>query len=350
MIFPFLSGILHPIRAPMTYFLIVINLFVFVATYDSFSKTDERLNAIMEDDRFLETQGSAFAEMIAREPEQFSETLKTMSKNAPKSDAEMRRMLGSLGFRNAYFMAQAMAFEFKGDEVALLSWKEKFSEIEDLQAEHPTFKWGVSTSKRGWMQYFSYQFAHSGWDHLFWNMLFLVVFGCFVETTLGGSFVILGYVGGGLIGAIAFSQLSGISSSPLVGASGAVSGLMGIVAFAWMGVDRIRFFYWLLPVRGYYGFALLPSWLVLVISFIPDISGFLSASKDFGSVAYSAHIGGAAFGGLMALAFKRGWLVRDLDDDDLDEDLDDDIEREQRRERRERRRRESDRDDDRKAG
>lgn len=346
MIFPFLSGILHPIRAPMTYFLVVINLFVFVATYDGFSKTDERLNAIMEDDRFLETQGSAFAEMIGREPQLFSETLQTMSKNAPKSDAEMRRILGSLAFRNNDFMSRAMAFEFKGDEVALLSWKEKFREVEDLQAAHPTFKWGVSTSKPGWMQYFSYQFAHSGFDHLFWNMVFLVLFGCFIETTLGGSFVILGYLGGGLVGALAFSTLSGITSSPLVGASGAVSGLMGLVAFAWMKVDRIRFFYWLLPVRGYYGFALLPSWLVLIVSFVPDLAGFIAATRDFGSVAYAAHIGGAAFGGLMALALSRGWLVRDLDDDELDfDDLDDDIERDERRDRRR-----SSHDDDRKAG
>ncbi|MEK7357574.1 MAG: rhomboid family intramembrane serine protease, partial [Bdellovibrionota bacterium] len=292
MIFPFLSGILHPIKAPMTYFLIVINLFVFVATYDGFARTDERLNEIMEDDRFLETQGSAFADMIGREPQLFSETLRTMGKNSAKTDGEMRRMLGSLAFRNTDFMARAMKFEFRGDEVALESWKKKFREVEDLQAEHPTFKWGVSTNSSGWMQYFSYQFAHSGWDHLFWNMLFLVLFGCFIETSLGGSFVILGYVGGGLIGALAFAKMSGISSSPLVGASGAVSGLMGLVAFAWMGVDRIRFFYWLLPLRGYYGFALLPSWLVLAVSFIPDLSGFLASSKEFGSVAYSAHIGG----------------------------------------------------------
>ncbi|MES2964209.1 MAG: rhomboid family intramembrane serine protease [Bdellovibrionota bacterium] len=343
MIFPFLSGILHPLRAPMTYFLLVINLFVFVATYDSYSKTDARLNEIMEDDRYLETQGSAFADMIEREPEHFSETLRTMGKNSSKSDAEMRRMLGSLAFRNSAFMSSAASFEFSGDDVAIASWKAKFLEVEELQAAHPTFKWGLSTSHPGWMQYFSYQFAHSGWDHLFWNMIFLILFGCFLETTLGGSFVIIGYVGGGLIGALAFSSLSGISSSPLVGASGAVSGLMGLVAFAWMGVDRIRFFYWLLPVRGYYGFALLPSWLVLIVSFVPDLSGYLSASKEFGSVAYSAHIGGAAFGGLMAFALKRGWLVRDVDDDDWDDELEDDVDRDERERR-------SKRDDDRKAG
>jgi membrane associated rhomboid family serine protease len=110
--------------------------------------------------------------------------------------------------------------------------------------------------------------------------------------------------------------MSGLSSSPLVGASAAVSGLMALVAMgSWLNKERLRYFFMLLPMRPYFGFAYLPAWLVLVVYSLPDVSGYLGSSNEFGSVAYSAHLGGAAFGAVIAFAFFRGWLVRDAEDD-----------------------------------
>jgi membrane associated rhomboid family serine protease len=308
MMIPFLFGILTPIRAPMTYFLLAMNLLVFVATYGDYEKADSRLDALIENDAFMDTQGWAFAELIVHEPQFFSQTLQTMAERLPASEAKDRRLLGSLALRNSRFMREAPQIKFHGDQIAIQKWQENFSELRRIQDSHPSYQWGVSNLKSGWIQWISYQFSHSGFGHLFWNMLFLMIFGCFVEATFGGSVVILTYLGAGVAGALMFSALSGLSASPLVGASAAISGLIGLVAFSGK-TKKINYFYWLLPIRGYFGFVILPAWLVIIVSICPDLSGYLSSSADFGSVAYSAHIGGTAFGAVLALFIFKSWLI-----------------------------------------
>jgi membrane associated rhomboid family serine protease len=313
-IFPILRGFLFPKLAPITYFLFAINLFVFVATYDSFEKTDGAMELLINDDAFLETQGSAFATMIKKEPAGYSEMLQKLANRTSLGDIDSRHLLGSFALRNVDFMSRAGSYDFGGDEIALRDWRLKFAGLIKMQEEHPSFQWGVSHLHAGWRQWFTYQFAHSGASHLFMNMIFLLLFGIFVETNLGGSFVVLTYLGGGLAGAASFSMLSGLSSSPLIGASAAISALMSLVGIWWIGKDGVRFFYFLLPKPGYYGFVLLPSWLVLVVSMLPDLSSYLSSSREFGSVAYSAHLGGALWGAVISGFLYMGWMVKEVDE------------------------------------
>lgn len=310
MIFPVLRGFLPPHLIPVTFLLFSLNFLVFIFTLEANYEGDQKIESILSDRSFVETQGVAFAVMISREPQasEFSTTLHRLAAKALGGDSSARRILGNLALRNATFMRDAETYDFGGDEVALKKWRADFTELKSIQANHPTYLWGLSRLKSDWIQYISYQFSHSGFVHLFWNMVFLLIFGGFVETRLGGSFVILSYLGGGLLGAFAFSKLSGISSSPLVGASAAVSALIALVGITWLKRGKLRFFYWLLPAQGYYGFVWLPSWLVLLVMLVPDLSGYLAAARDVGSVAYSAHLGGAAWGALMALALSCGLL------------------------------------------
>ena len=314
MIFPILRGFLFPKLAPLTYFLFAINCFVFVATYDDYQRTDGRMDAIADDDAFLETQGSAFAIMILKDSAPYSEMIRKLAKRVSQGDLDSRHLLGSLALRNVGFMTHAATYNFGGDEVALHDWRQKFGELLKIQEEHPSFSWGISHLHDGWRQWFTYQFAHGGAHHLFGNMLFLLIFGIFIEVELGSSFVVLTYLGGGLAGALAFSFLSGISASPLIGASGAVSALISLVAFRWIGKEGVRFFYALLPKRGYVGFVTLPSWLVLVVCLVPDLAGYFSSSREFGSTAYAAHIGGAIWGALTAGFLYMGWMVKEVED------------------------------------
>lgn len=310
MIFPILRGFLSPRLAPVTFLLFALNIFVFVSTLVANDDGDRKLDALLRNDAFIETQGIVFAMMIDCEENEgsFSSMLVRLADKSLHGDRISRRALGNLALRNAHFMGRAESYPFEGDEIALSEWRENFKELKEIQASHPTYLWGLSRLKSDWIQYVSYQFSHSGIMHLFWNMVFLLIFGGFVETRLGSSFVILAYLGGGLVGAFAFSKLSGISASPLVGASAAVSALIALVGFAWLRRERVRFFYWLLPAEGYFGFVVLPSWLVLFVSFLPDLSGYIGTARDFGSVAYSAHLGGTLWGVVMALALTLGVL------------------------------------------
>ena len=326
----------------MTYLLLVFNLIVFGLTMQSAEKTDSQIDKIMADDQFQETQGVLFAQLILQHPEAYGESLAALAEKALSADMDARDELGSLAVHNELFMSQAEKMNFKGDEVAIKAWRKNFTDLLNAQDEDPTYRFGLTARHSGPIQWFTYQFAHSGFEHLFWNMIFMLIFGCFIETELGGSVVILAYVGGGLAAAWMFSTLSGFSAAPVVGASGAISSLMGLVAFHWWGRDKIRYFYFLLFRRGYVGLMFLPSWLVFLCYLLPDLGGYLASSPHLGGFAYSAHLGGSVFGGVMALAFKYGLLVKDTADldDDFDDDLDDDIEREEREKR----------DDDRRAG
>jgi membrane associated rhomboid family serine protease len=140
-------------------------------------------------------------------------------------------------------------------------------------------------------------------------MVFLLIFGVFTESVVGSLWTLVTYISAGVAGAGSFALLSGISSSPLVGASAAISGLMGFVIVMCWG-QKVKFFFWLLPIRGYFGFAMLPAWVLAVVYMLPDVSGYLSSVNDFQSVAYSAHIGGSLCGALIACSLKYVGLLQ----------------------------------------
>lgn len=312
MIFPFLRGFLAPHLAPVTYFLFAINCLVYFGTLGAYDKADHKMDNILKDKIFSSTQGSAFAVMIKREPAMFTPTIRELAKNVETGDLEARAALGSLALRNPRFMTTAEDFDFGGDEIAMQDWRKKFHDLRTVQDRHPSYQWGISTFHNEWFQWVSYQFAHAGAMHLFWNMVFLLIFGAWVEMELGASFVILSYLGGGVLGALVFAQFSGVSASPLIGASAAVSALMSLVAVHWWRREKLTFIYWLLPLRGYFGLIKLPSWIVILVSLLPDLSNYLSASRELTSVAYSAHLGGAACGAIMAGFLALGWMETEV--------------------------------------
>ncbi len=316
MIFPYLRGILSPMLAPATYFLVLMNVLVFLVTSESFEKTQMQIDTLVEDETFVFTQGAAFSQMIQHDPKEFSSLLLTMAKRSQLGDRETTRALGTLALRNSVFMSEALDFEFTGDDVALNEWRHFFQKLLYLEKQHPSYLWGLTAQNRGHLrQWVSYQFVHSGGWHLFGNMLFLLWFGCFLEVLIGSSLVILTYLSAGIIGALFFSWFSGVGASPLVGASAAVSGLIGLVVILqWR--EKVKFFY-ILPFyrSGFFGMTLLPAWFILFVVSIPDLAGILSAVPDFNSVAHWAHVGGTLWGGCIAACMHAGWIESDVDDE-----------------------------------
>jgi membrane associated rhomboid family serine protease len=144
-------------------------------------------------------------------------------------------------------------------------------------------------------------FLHGGWLHLLGNMLFLWVFGNNVEDRLGRLRFLLFYLVCGYVAAYGFAFANAGSAAPLVGASGAVAGVLGayLVFFprarVWSLVPVLLF----IPLR-------LPAWLVLGLWFVLQwvySAGY--AVSAAGSVAYLAHVFGFVFGVLAAIPFLR---------------------------------------------
>lgn len=135
-------------------------------------------------------------------------------------------------------------------------------------------------------------FLHGGWLHLGGNMLFLFVFGNNVEDRLGRLRFALFYLFCGYAATYGFSLFSPNSSTPLVGASGAIAGVLGayLVLFPRARVWSLLTFLFFLPVR-------LPAWLVLGSWFLLQYLYFRGAGvASGGGVAYGAHVVGFLVG------------------------------------------------------
>jgi membrane associated rhomboid family serine protease len=151
-------------------------------------------------------------------------------------------------------------------------------------------------------------FLHGGWLHLLGNMLFLYVFGNNVEDRLGRLKYLLYYLVCGYAATYGFSLFQPGSTEPLVGASGAIAGVLGgyIVLFPRAKVWSLLTFFFFLPVR-------LPAWLVLGSWFVLQYLYFRGAGLATGSgVAYGAHVVGFIVGAALVWRLRNSARQRSL--------------------------------------
>jgi membrane associated rhomboid family serine protease len=152
-------------------------------------------------------------------------------------------------------------------------------------------------------------FLHGGWGHLLGNMLFLAVFGDDIEDSMGPGRFLTFYLLCGVIAAAAHIAIDSASPVPTVGASGAISGVMGAYLILYPQV-RIRMLFIFIIFFKVFS---IPAWLVLlwwffvqVIAGLPELS---SVRPDVSSgVAVWAHIGGF----LAGIAFIRMFVSPQL--------------------------------------
>ena len=131
-------------------------------------------------------------------------------------------------------------------------------------------------------------FLHGGWMHLIGNMTYLYIFGDNVEETLGKRKFIIFYLLTGGFAALSQSILDTDSTIPMIGASGAIAGVLGayLVLFP---KAKIKVFFWFIiffKVFKIRAFIVLGGWI-----FIQFLS-FSGNDLNSGGVAYAAHIGG----------------------------------------------------------
>lgn len=143
-------------------------------------------------------------------------------------------------------------------------------------------------------------FLHGGWLHLLGNMLFLYVFGNNVEDRLGRLRFLVFYLVCGYAATYGYALFSPHSDAPLVGASGAIAGVLGayLVLFPRAKVWSLLTFLYFLPVR-------LPAWVVLGFWFVLQYGYFRGAGLvDGEGVAYGAHVIGFVVGAALVLVLR----------------------------------------------
>jgi membrane associated rhomboid family serine protease len=155
-----------------------------------------------------------------------------------------------------------------------------------------------------WVTVFSSMFMHGGWLHLGGNMLFLWVFGDNVEDAMGHVRFLIFYLLTG-IGAVALQvAVAPDSTVPMVGASGAISGVMAayLVLFPGARVRVLVFLGIFITVIALPALVVIGFWIIL--QFIAGYAALGPETTQIGGVAYWAHIGGFLAGILLVFIFR----------------------------------------------
>jgi rhomboid family protein len=145
-------------------------------------------------------------------------------------------------------------------------------------------------------------FMHGGWLHLLGNMLFLFIFGDNVEHRMGPIIYTGFYILAGLIAALAQILVTPNSPIPTLGASGAISGVLGAYIVLWpqnrVTVLVLRFYPMQVP-------AIIAIGLWALLQFINGLGQIVVSEETSGGVAYLAHIGGFLTGMAAGFLFRR---------------------------------------------
>ncbi len=146
-------------------------------------------------------------------------------------------------------------------------------------------------------------FLHGGFMHLFGNMLFLWIYGDNVEHRLGRFWYLVAYLATGIAATLFFAVLSPGSLIPMVGASGAISGVLGFY-FLWFPHNVVRVLVLLFPI--FMRVIEVPARIVLgLYLFMDNVVPLLVGGSSGGGVAYGAHIGGFVAGVAAAWVLSR---------------------------------------------
>ena len=161
------------------------------------------------------------------------------------------------------------------------------------------YKWGFRPDAASIVTLFTSMFLHGGFMHLFGNMLYLWIYGNNVEHRLGAAGYVFWYLLTGVAAALFQMAFSLGSSIPMVGASGAISGVLGFY-LVWFPRHVVKVWVFLFPV--YMGVVQIGATFVLIMYLVLDnIVPFLIMQSQGAGVAHGAHIGVFIAG--MAAAF-----------------------------------------------
>jgi membrane associated rhomboid family serine protease len=290
MIVPWLKGFLSWRKAPITWAIILMNIFIFAATVEPESNSSAAQFATVE---MMTLTGHLYDQY----------------KNPATDDAVVRDVnewivLGSEGLKDPVFVKKAPTLKFHGDDLAIAAWKNKISQYDEVMTERNSRIFGLRTQNSTALSWVTYQFMHANAFHLFGNMMMMLIFGAALEQLAGGLGLILIYLVGGVFAAWSFLALSPSTVAPMIGASGSLSAVMAFYA-AYEHRRRVSFFYFVSPMNGYWGWIYLPTLIIFPLCFLPDIVGYLSNPVEFGDgIAYAAHMGGALFGFLLGFGCR----------------------------------------------
>ncbi len=176
------------------------------------------------------------------------------------------------------------------DKPRFKQWRKKRDKYESLKKKAVIYRFGYLPREKNTIGLFTCMYLHGSVMHIVGNMVFLWMVGAFLEAAVGGVWFFVLYSITGVCASALFGVVYPLSSGPLIGASGAIAGLMGAYGVIF-GLRKIRIFY---SLGFYFDYASVPA-----LALFPFWLGneFFQLYTNKGShVAYMAHVGGLISG------------------------------------------------------
>jgi membrane associated rhomboid family serine protease len=155
----------------------------------------------------------------------------------------------------------------------------------------------------GYLTVFTSMFLHGGWMHVIGNMLYLWIFGNNIEDSMGHLRFVVFYLFTGLVAALAHVVFNSTSTVPTIGASGAVSGVLGAYLVLFPHARILT----LIPLGWFIRIVYLPAWVLLLFWIALQLlnQALSPVEPTGGGVAYAAHIGGFVAGLALIPLFRK---------------------------------------------
>lgn len=298
MIIPFWLSREYFKKAPVTMMFVVLNLFFYlIIPMKNGINLPRKIAAKISHHDFIVVQAFLYENYVKIEkPKEWHYwTERFYSRRNELKGNELIDFWYQTSFKDGNFMVRALELPPYSDSLLYSDWKKVFLEFINYQKNDFSGLFGISTYGNSWSYFITYQFIHSGFLHLFSNMIILILFGILIEIQMGSLSVLFLYLAGGVVGAAFYSLTTGNNMAPLIGASGSVSALISFYLFT-EPRRNLRFFYFLFPSEGYFGDIYLQKWWIVPLLILSDVNAILTMPEWSLNVAHTAHLGAIILG------------------------------------------------------
>jgi membrane associated rhomboid family serine protease len=295
----------------ITVFLILANVFIYCAFQLSDNKNYYRAEIYYFESGLAKIEISKYQEYLKAEQKEIEPDLNIKQKSKKESEEFLYKLHQEIKKDKAFLeKLHNDQIIIKSDE-NYFNWKALRENYESQMAEVISNGYGFKPAWHRPFTFFSHMFLHGGFGHLIGNMVFLWIAGCLVEIGSKRGFYISAYILSGFSAAALFWVMNLQSVVPLVGASGAISGLMGIITTLY-GTKKIKVFF---SVGFYFNYLRAPAILLLPIWVGKELWAYFFGGPS--STAYMAHVGG--FLGGAALGYLNVKFLKLINYDALTE-------------------------------
>ncbi|MHA7878634.1 MAG: rhomboid family intramembrane serine protease [Saccharospirillum sp.] len=301
-------------RAPFVLFgIVLLNILIFVVYQSGDGQKIQTALEQYQQERMLDFEWPLYERWLERQGEsKVLEALQTAYENGYYADVAFELLFDEPFYEHLQVVAQS---ELHFD--AYQRWSRTRAEIHRTLQSISVIAHGLTPSELSVASLVTHQFLHGDLMHLLGNLFFLMVCGFAVEAIVGHWRFLGFYLLSGMAGGLAHAWIDLSSNQPLVGASGAISGVMAMYVAAFR-FKRIEFFYWFYFLVGYIR---APALLILPFYIGKELYFYFSDTES--NVAFMAHAGGFIMGAALTgitYAFNRHLMDADYIETDQTSD------------------------------